>query len=173
MPGFAHIRIAHADNLAGASAQVITPAFDLYDFLLVHVRIVGYSAGSVARLQFNGDTGTTAYAYAVQEWTGAATPVATGASGIAAAAAGINVAVTAQVARALITFWIRNVAGQLHGINFHGGSGSEAAATAPVSVLGSGIWTTTTQITRITLDVGSGGGTLTAGTAVDVFGILG
>src|SRR5690349_7013002 len=103
MPGFAHLRIAHADSAAGASASVISPVFDPYDFLLVHVRIAGYSGASVARLRFNGDTGTTAYSYAVQEFTGAATPVATGGSGIAAAASGWNVAVTTGVARALIT----------------------------------------------------------------------
>lgn len=165
-------RLAHVDNAAGASASLISPAFDAYDFLLVHIRITGYSANSVARLQFNGDAGTTAYAYSVQEFTGAATPVATGASAVAAAAAGINCAVTGQVARSLITFWIRNVSGQVHGINFTGSSGSEAAATAPSTVTGSGIWTTTSQITRITLDVGSGGGTLNASSAMDIFGCL-
>lgn len=172
MPGALFQRVAHVDNNAGASASLISPVFDLYDFLMVQVRITGYSAGSVARLQFNGDAGTTAYAYSVQEFTGAATPVATGGSAAAAAAAGINCAVTTAVARSLITFWIRNVNGQVHGINWTGSSGSEAAATAPSTVTGSGIWTTTSQITRITLDVGSGGGTLNASTAMDIYGLL-
>lgn len=172
MSGQLFQRLAHVDNAAGASAALISPVFDVYDFLLVHVRISGYSAAAVARLQFNGDAGTTAYAYSVQEFTGAATPVATGGSAVAAAAAGINCAVTTGVARALITFWIRNVNGQVHGINWTGSTNSEAAATAPATVIGSGIWTTTSQITRITLDVGSGGGTLSAGTAMDIFGCL-
>lgn len=174
MPGHSNFNlIAHADNAGGATTTIATPKFDLYNFLRIYVRITGYSAGQVAQLRFNGDTGTTAYAYAVQEFTGAATPVATGASAVAATAAGIKVAVTAITgARALIVFDISNINGQVHGITFNGSSGSLAAATAPVSVLGSGVWATTSQITQVTLDSG-GAGTLNVGSSVDIFGLLG
>lgn len=160
--GYGYRPLCRVNNNGGASAQLISPVFDPVDILVVRIRIAGYSAASVARLRFNGDAGTTAYSYSVNESTGAATPVNTGASAVAAAAAGINVAVTAQVARALTTFEIANVSGLEHGIIWHGNSGSIAAATAPAIVKGAGIWATTNQITQITLDVGSGGGTLSA-----------
>lgn len=168
MTGYASLRmLARADNSAGASASVPTAAFDPENLLMVDVRISGYSAGSVARLQFNGDAGTTAYSYSVSE------NFAAPSTGVAAAAAGINVATTTGVGRGLITFFIRNFIGQEHGLWFHGSTNSLVAATAPAIVMGAGIWATTNQITRITLDVGSGGGTLNAGTEITVYGVLG
>ena len=166
MAGFSNIvLLSSTNNSAGASATVVSNVFDPPNRLMVDVRIVGYSAASTARIQFNGDTGTTAYAYTVTENVAAVT------TGVAGAAAGWAVATTNQVARSLITFFIRNVSGQVHGGWWQGSSGSEAAATAPVFVNGGGIWTTTAQITRIVLDVGPGGGTLNAGTSLDVYGI--
>lgn len=166
MPGFGALQfVAHVDNAAGASAQLVSPVFDPWNFLVVMVRIAGYSASAIARLRFNGDAGTTAYALSVSE--GVAAPT----TQISGVAAGIQMATTAQVARALIQFWIRNVAGQVHGIHWEGTSGSEAAATIPALVRGAGLWTNTARITQITLDVGSGGGTLNAGTAMDIYGI--
>jgi len=166
VPGFSNIQIlAHVDNAGGASAQLISPVLDPWNFLMVLVRIAGYSSSSVARLQFNKDAGTTAYALSVME--GASAPT----TQVSGTAAGIQVATTAQVARALIQFWIRNVAAQVHGITWTGSSGSESASTAPAVVQGSGIWTNTARITQITLDVGSGGGTLNAGTAMDIYGV--
>ena len=144
---------------------MVSPVFDPPNRLEIDIRIVGYSAAATARLQFNGDTGTTAYAYSVSENFAAVT---TAVSGVAA---GWAVATTNQVVRSYITFHIRNVSGQVHGGWWVGSSGSEAAATAPVIVCGSGIWTTTAQITRVTLDVGAGGGNLNAGTSLDVYGI--
>jgi hypothetical protein len=61
MSGQLFQRLAHVDNAAGASASIISPVFDVYDFLEVWVRIAGYAGNSIALLQFNGDTGTTAY----------------------------------------------------------------------------------------------------------------
>lgn len=168
MSGFSNFRIlARADNAGGASAQINTQVFDPANLLIVAIRITGYSAGSVARLQFNGDAGTTAYSYSVSE--NFAVPT----TGVAAAAAGIVVATTTAVARGLIVFHIRNLPGQEHGITWHGSTNSIVAATAPAIVLGSGNWTTTTQINRITLDVGAGGGTLNAGTEIVVYGVDG
>jgi hypothetical protein len=167
MPGFGALQLlSHVDNAGGASAQLITPVFDPWNFLAAFVRIAGYSANAVARLQFNLDTGTTAYSLSVME--GASAPT----TQVSGTAAGIQLATTANVVRALIgPIWIRNVAGQVHGITWTGSSGSEAAATAPVIVQGSGVWANTARITRVTLDVGSGGGTLNAGTALDVYGV--
>jgi len=160
--------LCHVDNAAGASAQLVSPVFDStsWNYLAVMVRIAGYSSTAVARLRFNGDTGTTAYTLSVME--GATAPT----TQVSGTAAGIQLATTAQVARALIgPIWIRNVTGQVHGITWTGSSGSESAATAPAVVQGAGVWTNTAKITQITLDVGSGGGTLNAGTAMDVYGV--
>ena len=154
-------------RLAGANANLISPTFDPENTLKVKIRIAGYSAAATARLQFNGDTGTTAYALSVGENTSAVT---TQVSGVAA---GIQVATTNQVARALIVFEIGNISGDVHGVVWTGSTNSEAAATAPALVQGAGIWTTTAQITQITLNVGSGGGTMNAGTWMAIYGIAG
>lgn len=168
MPSYGHLRLlARANNAGGASASIIAPAFDPENLLMVNIRIAGYSAASIARLQFNGDVGTTAYSYSVSE------NFAAPSTAVAAAAAGWNCATATGVARAMITFWIRNFPGQEHGGWWHGGSGSLVAATAPTIVTGAGVWATTNQITQITLDVGSGGGTLNAGTEIAIYAVLG
>ena len=174
MPGYSNITLlSSTNNSAGASATVTSNVFDPPNQLIAVVRIAGYSISGIARLQFNGDTGTTAYSFSVVSFTGAATPVGTGLSEVSTVAAGIKVSSIAQTtARAVMVFHIRNVSGQAHGIVYQS-SDSETAATASGVVMGSGVWTTTAQITRIVLDVGSGGGTLSAGTSLDVYGIYG
>jgi hypothetical protein len=158
--------LARGDNSGGASADIPTQTFDAENLLLIHIRISGYSASGVARVQFNGDTGTTAYAYSVSD------NFAAPSTAVAGVAAGINVAQTAITGgRALISMIIRNFPGQEHGITIIGNSGSLAAATAPTIVNGAGLWTTTSQITRVNLNVGTGGGTLNSGTEIIVYGL--
>jgi hypothetical protein len=167
VPGYsAQTPLAYV-RAGGSVASISTPAFDAYNWLEVWVRISGYSGGGgIAQLQFNGDAGTTAYASAVQDNNGA--PV----TQVAGTAAGVKVSATSITgARALIRFLISNVAGRVHGVDFTGCDQSEAAATAPHNIIGSGIWTNTTQITRITLE--GGGVNLLAGSDLAVWGYQG
>jgi len=150
----------------GSVAAITTPTFDACSYLMVLVRISGYSGNAIAQLQFNGDTGTTAYAYRVSNNNAAAT------TGVSGAAAGIKVSQTATTnPRALIQFWIGNVSGRAHGVQYQSSDLSESAATAPDMVVGSAIWTNTARITRITLD--GGGQNLLTGTDIAVFGLQG
>lgn len=166
MAGYSKLVPLAYGALTGSANSLILPRFDPENWLMVLVRIAGYGGSSIAQLQFNGDTGTTAYAYRVSNNSAAAT------TGVAGAANGIKVSQTATVSpRALLTFNIGNVNGRAHGIVYEGCDLSEAAATAPDIVQGAGIWTTTTQINRITLD--GGGQTLLAGTDMAVWGMGG
>lgn len=166
MSGYGALKLlAYANNSAGASAQVVAPVFDPENLLEIAIRIAGYSGASVGRLQFNGDAGTTNYSYGVMEGNGAPS------TGVAGAAAGINCAVTTGVGRGLIVFRVRNFISQEHGIEWGGSSGSLVAATAPTIISGAGIWANTARITQVTLDVGSGGGTLNAGSEIAVYGV--
>jgi hypothetical protein len=151
---------------AGSVADLNTPSFDACNWLKVLVRIAGYGGSAIAQLRFNGDVGTTSYAYRVSNNFAAAT------TGVAGAASGIKVSQTATTnPRALLTFTIGNIAGRAHGITWQGCDLSEAAATAPDIVVGSGLWATTGQITRITLN--DGGANLLAGTEIAVWGYQG
>lgn len=165
MSGQLFQRIAHVDNAAGASATIVSPVFDPYDFLEVWIRIAGYAGGSIAILQFNGDTGTTAYSNSVMEGANAPT---TQISGVASGWVVATTAITA--ARGLIHFRITNISGRAKSGVWAGSSASESAATAPTIVQGAGVWTTTTQINRMVL---SGGGVnLNAGSSMDIYGCL-
>lgn len=159
----------HIDFVTNAApaAQLFSRVFDPFNILELDVMIVNYSASSTFRIQFNGDTGTTAYSYAVSENFAAPTNVTSG------TAAGWAGATTNAVPRMLTTFRIQNFPGQPHGGWWKGSSGSNSAGTAPVIVNGAGVWATTTQITRITVDVGPGGGTLNAGAQLWVRGLRG
>jgi len=161
-----YISLAYASAAAPVS-QIDTPVFDACSYLMVLVRIAGYSGGGgIAQLRFNGDSGTTQYAWRVSNNNAAAT---TAVSGVAA---GIKVSQTLTTgARALAQFWIGNVNGRAHGVQYQSSDLSESAATAPDICVGSGIWTSTAQITRITLE--GGGVNLLAGTDIAVFGLQG
>jgi hypothetical protein len=166
MPGYSKLTPLAYGTLAAPANTLVLPSFDPENWLLVLVRISGYGGSAIAQLQFNGDVGTTAYAYRVSNNFAAAT------TGIAGAAAGIKVSQTATAgARALIAFKIGNVNGRAHGITWTGSDLSEAAATAPDIIVGAGLWATTSQISRIVLD--GGGQTLLAGTDVAVWGMGG
>lgn len=166
MPGYSQTKLLASGTLAGAAASLTVGSFDAAPMLLVLVRISGYSGAAIAQLQFNGDTGTTAYAYKVS------TDLAAPTGAVAATAAGIKVSQTATAgARGLIEFFISNVSGNPHAITYQSCDLGESAATQPSITSGSGIWTTTSQITRITLD--GGGVNLNAGTWMAVYGLEG
>jgi hypothetical protein len=166
MPGYSKLTPLAYGALTGAANTLVLPRFDPENWLLVLVRIAGYGGSAIAQLQFNGDTGTTAYAWRVSN-NGAASTTA-----VAGVANGIKVSQTATVnPRALLTFNIGNVNGRAHGVVYEGCDLSESAATAPDIVQGAGIWTTTSQINQITLD--GGGQTLLAGTDMAVWGMGG
>jgi len=166
MAGYSQVRLLAQGTLAGAASSLTLGSFDATPMLRVFVRISGYSASAIAQLQFNGDTGTTAYAYKVS------TDLAVPTSAIAATAAGIKVSQTATTgARGLIEFSISNISGNPHAIVYQSSDLSESAATAPSITSGAGVWTNTAQITRITLD--GGGANLNAGTWMAVYGFEG
>ena len=166
MPGYSKLTPLAYGTLAAPANTLVLPKFDPENWLLVLVRIAGYGGSAIAQLQFNGDTGTTAYAYRVSNNFAAAT------TGVAGAAAGIKVSQTATVSpRALLSFMIGNVNGRAHGITWTGSDLSEAAATAPDVICGAGLWATTSQINQITLD--GGGQTLLAGTDMAIWGMGG
>ena len=166
MPGYSKLTPLAYGALTGSANTLVLPRFDPENWLLVLIRIAGYGGSAIAQLQFNGDTGTTAYAYRVSNNFAAAT------TGVAGAAAGIKVSQTATVAaRALIAFKIGNVNGRAHGITWTGSDLSEAAATAPDIIVGAGLWATTSQINQITLD--GGGQTLLTGTDMAIWGMGG
>lgn len=159
-------RCVNRVRLGGAAASLKSDTFDPCNLLQAVVRIAGYAGSSIAQLQFNGDAGTTAYAYSVSD--NFAVPT----TGVAAAAAGLKVSQTATTSpRALINFFIRNVNGDPHGVTWEGSDLSESAATAPSIILGAGIWTTTSQITQITLD--GGGANLLTGTELAIYALDG
>ena len=167
MPGYSKLTPLAYGAMTGSANSLILPRFDPENWLLVLVRIAGYGGGGgIAQLQFNGDTGTTAYAYRVSNNFAAAT------TGVAGAAAGIKVSQTSTTnARALLAFKIGNVSGRAHGIVWQASDLSEAAATAPDIVVGSGLWATTSQINQITLE--GGGTTLLTGTDMAIWGMGG
>jgi hypothetical protein len=166
MSGYSSLILLATATAAGTVASITTPRFDACSFLKVYVRLAGYSGAGIAQLQFNGDAGSTAYAWRVSNNNAATT---TAVSGVAT---GLKVSQTATAgARALHMFDIRNIAGQVHGAIWQGSDLSESAATAPDISVGSGIWTNTSQITQITLT----GDTVNilAGSEIQVFGLVG
>ena len=166
MPGYSNFALLATAVAGGTVASITTPQFDACTFLKVYVRISGYSGAGIAQLQFNGDTGSTAYAWRVSNNNAAPT------TAVAGVATGLKLSQTATAgARALHCCDIRNGAGQVHGVIWQGSDLSEAAATAPDISVGAGIWTNTAQITRITLT----GDTvnINAGSEIQVFGLQG
>jgi len=122
-------------------------------------------------LQFNGDTGTAAYAYNISSSALVANVVSlAGAAGIAGIANGIflgQATVTGPVVSELV---IGNGAGQAHAMMIRGSAGVLDASAAPAIISGAGVWSNTSQITSVQLS-SSGGGNLGAGTGILVLGL--
>jgi len=156
----------------GAPAPILaTQTFALYSLLQVFFAIPSQSIAGIPLLQFNGDTGTTSYAYNVCSSTLVATVVTlAGATGVAGVASGLflgQAAVTGPVVGELI---IGNGPNQPHAIMLNGSAGVMDASVPPAIINGSGIWSNTSQITSVQLS-SSGGGNLGAGTGILVLGL--
>ncbi|MDQ2978974.1 MAG: hypothetical protein M3R62_07120 [Acidobacteriota bacterium] len=131
-------------------------------FLRIDARIAGYSASATARLRFNGDTGNN-YSYARTDDDGG---LNTG-----TAQSGIRVADTSITGPRYFTANVRNVSAQGKTVILEGASNSESAATAPTINHVRGVWgNTAAQITSVTLNSGTGGVNLLAGTEIWVWG---
>jgi hypothetical protein len=130
-------------------------------WLRIDVRIAGYSGGGIAKLRFNSDTGTN-YAFARSD--GNANVTSTTSTD------GIRVAQTSTTASRYFTANVRNVSSQGKAVILEGSSASESAGTAPTINHVRGVWdNTSTQITSVTLNSGSGV-LLLAGTEIWVWG---
>ena len=156
-------------SLSANAADLPSVSIPTDPFFFFFLRVAGYTAAGFARLQFNGDTGTTAYSYTVTTLAPAGT--FTTKTAVAASAAGIVVSAVAITGpRSLIVFDVRNISGQAHGVSYQSADVSETAATAPSVTTGAGIWTTTSLISRVNLNVGENGGLLVAGTDMLIVG---
>jgi len=156
-------------SLSANAADLPSVSIPTDPYLRIYVRVAGYTVSGFARLQFNGDTGTTAYSYTVSTLAPAGT--FTTKTAVATSAAGIVVSAVAIAGpRSLMVFDVRNVNGQAHGVSYQSADVSETAATAPSITTGAGIWTTTSQINRVNLNVGENGGLLTSGTDMLIVG---
>lgn len=130
-------------------------------WLRIEARIAAYSGGSIAKLRFNGDTGSN-YAFARSDGNANVTS--------AAPTDGIRVAQGAITASRYFTANVRNVSSQGKVVILEGLSGSESAATVPTINHVRGVWdNTSAQITSVTLNSGSGVNLL-AGTEIWVWG---
>jgi hypothetical protein len=151
--------------------SLITQSFADYVLLQVFVNIPSQSISGIPILQFNGDTGTTSYAYNILSSTlplGVVTPV--GLTGIAGSANGIFLAQAGVVGPVVAELTIGNGPNQPHAMMISGSAGVMDASAAPSIISGSGIWANTSQITSIQL-ISSGGGNLGAGTGILVLGV--
>ncbi|MEK6328830.1 MAG: hypothetical protein AABM66_15100, partial [Actinomycetota bacterium] len=150
-------------SLSTAASDVTVSGLPPRKHLQIRIRIAGYSSSGIARLRFNGDTGTN---YSDKRQDDAAAVVSsTSTNGIRVAAAGTS------AARGIIVFDVINEATRAKSAIGQGHSTSEVATIAPILNRSAGVWAnTTSQIDSVTLNVGTGGGNLLAGTEVTVFG---
>jgi hypothetical protein len=157
-------------SLLSPAASLLTQQFDPYILLEVFINIPTQSISGIPILQFNGDTGTTAYAYSVTNGTSLAGVVTlAGATGIAGAANGIFLAQVNTVNPVVSKLIIGNGPSQAHTLMFNGLSGVVDASAAPSIITGSGVWSNTSRITSVQL-ISSGGGNLGVGTGIFVIG---
>jgi len=168
MSSFTVIAVA---GLGSPAPSLLTQAFDPYVLLQIFLIVPSQSISGVPILQFNGDTGTTSYAYNVTNGTTLAGIVTLGgATGIAGAASGISLAQTNTTGPITSEIVIGNGPSQPHVMMIQGAAGATDASAAPSIITGSGIWSNTSRITSLQLS-SSGGGNLGAGTGILVLGI--
>jgi len=159
-------------GLVVPAPALVTQAFDPPILLQVFVLVPGLTISSVPRLRFNGDTGTTNYAYNVSDNNLILSVVTlVGLTGIAGAADGILLARANSIGSVGSELLIGNGPSQGHMIMFSGTAGPMDASAAPALISGSGVWASTSRITSIQLD-SPGGGNLAAGTGILVIGIM-
>jgi hypothetical protein len=164
-------QIVAVAGLAAPAPSLMTAQFDPYVLLQIFVLIPSQSVSGIPILQFNGDNGTTSYAYSVTNGTSLIGVVTlAGITGVAGAANGIFLAqsnTTGPVASELI---IGNGPSQAHVMMIQGAAGVTDASAAPAIITGSGVWSNTSRIQSVQL-LSSGGGNLGAGTGLLVLGI--
>lgn len=157
-------RVLAIAGLSAPAASLATPVFDPQVLMIVYFLIPSLSAIGAPRIRFNGDTGTTAYAYSVSD--NLIVPV----TGIAGVASGIVLASSLLLTSAVWgTMTVGNGPSQNHALMWFGGHGVVDASVAPALVHGVGAWANTSQVTSIQLDVTSGAN-LAAGTGIMVMG---
>ena len=158
-------------GLGTPAPSLVTPQFDPYTLLQAFILVPSQSISGIPILQFNNDTGTTSYAYSINNGTSALGVVTLGGiTGIAGAAQGIFLAQAATTGPIVSELVIGNGASQAHGIMISGSAGIMDASAAPAIISGSGIWSNTSRITSLQLS-SSGGGNLGAGTGLLVLGL--
>ncbi len=137
----------------------------------VFILVPSQSISGVPILQFNGDAGTTSYAYNITNNTlllgivtlGGKTDIAGSANGIFLAQSNTTGPVTSELV-------IGNGPSQAHVMMLSGAAGVTDASAPPSIITGSGVWSNTSRITSLQL-LSSGGGNLGAGTGLLVLGI--
>jgi hypothetical protein len=158
-------------GLGSPAASLATNWFNIYQLLEVLIIVPSQSISGVPILQFNGDIGTTSYAYNIANNTlplGVVTVV--GATGIAGAANGIFLAQAATPGPILSRLMIGNGPSAAHMMTISGSTGVTDASAPPSIIAGSGVWANTSQIASLQL-LSSGGGNLGAGTGILVLGV--
>lgn len=158
--------LGRIQNAGGQATLTVafTPGWQVFEVL---ARVAGYSGNDIARLQFNGDTGTN-YAHRTSVSTSVTDVTGTSVAGIPVATVGIT------APRGLI--WARidkrlaSLTGRVIGFTH---SDAEAAAAAPLSYQFRGNWNNTAAlISSISLNGGAGGATLNAGSYLEVWGAM-
>jgi hypothetical protein len=163
--------IVASGGLGAPAPTLNTQSFAACVLLQVFVAIPSQSILGVPVIQFNGDSGTTSYAYNILSNTlplGVVTPV--GATGIAGAANGIFLAQSGVTGPVVAELMIGNGPSQSHAMMISGAAGVMDASAAPSIISGAGVWSNTAQITSVQLS-SSGGGNLGAGTGILVLGL--
>jgi hypothetical protein len=158
-------------SLSAPALSLQTNAFDPPTLMQVFILVPSQSVSGIPILQFNGDNGTTSYAYNI---TGSTLPLGivtlVGATGIAGVANGIFLAQSNTTGPVSSEIIIGNGPSQAHSMMISGEAGLTDASAAPAIITGSGIWANTARITSLQL-ISSGGGNLGAGTGLLVLGI--
>jgi len=158
-------------GLGAPAATLVTPQFDPYVLLQVFILVPSQSVSGIPVLQFNGDVGTTSYAYNI---TGSTLPLGVvtlvGATGIAGVANGIFLGKRGTTGPLVSELIIGNGSSQAHAMMISGSAGVLDASAPPSIITGSGVWSNTSRITSLQLS-SSGGGNLGAGTGLLVIGI--
>jgi len=158
-------------GLSAPALSLNTQVFGTYSLLQIFVNIPSQSIAGIPVIQFNGDAGTTSYAYNISSSTLIANVVSlVGATGIAGVANGIFLGQTAVTGPVISELIIGNGPSQAHAVMLNGSAGIMDASAPPSIINGSGVWANTSQITSVQLS-SSGGGNLGTGTGILVLGL--
>jgi hypothetical protein len=163
--------IIAVSGLSSPASSLSTNQFDPYVLLQIFIQVSSQSVSGIPLLQFNGDNGTTSYAYSVTNGTSLAGVVTlTGVTGISGVANGIALAQANTTAPVFSEITVGNGPSQSHVAMFQGSTGIMDASAAPAVITGSGVWSNTSRITSIQL-ISSNGGNLGAGSGILVLGV--